>query len=222
MLSGAGARRKIAHFWGRTIRFARDRRGVAAIEFAFLAPVLLGMYFVTMEISQAIETNKKVSRVASMVADLVTQRNSIAPAEIQAIMNIGSSTLQPYNRSVPKITVAELKIGALTAQQVTNGDKPPVTVVWSRKLDANGFGAGVGDGVAVGTNAALPGSLRIPNTSDAYLIRVQTELSYRPMITWAASGKEAAGLSAAFDSIAMSETYYLKARMSQRVDCPAC
>ncbi len=40
--------------------------------------------------------------------------------------------------------------------------------------------------------------------------------------TPAASGKESAGLSAAFDSIAMREAYYLKARMSQRVDCPKC
>ncbi|MGB3645170.1 MAG: TadE/TadG family type IV pilus assembly protein [Mesorhizobium sp.] len=222
MLSGAGARREIAHFWGEAIRFAKDRRGVAAIEFAFLAPVLLGMYFVTMEISQAIETNKKVSRVASMVADLVTQRNSLEPAEIQAIMNIGSSTLQPYNRSEPKITVAELKIAALTEKQIAAKKEPTVTVVWSRKLDAGTFAPGVGNGIAAGTNADIPGTLKVASTSDTYLIWVQTELSYRPMITWAASGKESAGLSAAFDSIAMREAYYLKARMSQRVDCPKC
>ena len=51
----------------------RDRRGVAAIEFAFIVPVLLCMYFITMEASQGLVTDKKVSRIGSMVADLITQ-----------------------------------------------------------------------------------------------------------------------------------------------------
>ncbi|MGD9812637.1 MAG: TadE/TadG family type IV pilus assembly protein, partial [Sphingobium sp.] len=36
-------------------RFAHalsDRRAAAAVEFAFIAPVLLSLYFVTMEVSQ--------------------------------------------------------------------------------------------------------------------------------------------------------------------------
>ena len=51
-----------------------DKRGVAALEFALIAPLLLSMYFVTMEVAQGIEANKKVGRVGSMVADLVTQQ----------------------------------------------------------------------------------------------------------------------------------------------------
>ncbi|WP_342214186.1 TadE/TadG family type IV pilus assembly protein [Aminobacter anthyllidis] len=58
-----------------------DKRGVAAIEFAIIAPLLLSLYFVTMEVSQGIETNKKVSRVGSMVADLVTQQQTIKKAK---------------------------------------------------------------------------------------------------------------------------------------------
>jgi len=189
-------------------RFAcKDRRGVAAIEFAFLAPVLLAMYFVTMEISQGIETNKKLSRVASMVADLVTQRSSLTESDIRAIMNIGVSTLQPYNRSSPSITV--------TAIQISNDATPTVTVVWSRKIVGGTFGIGTG----AGTATTVPTSLEIQGS---YLIRVQAELSYQPVITWAASDKQTLGLSAAFDNIPMSETYYLKARMSQKVDCTDC
>ncbi len=185
----------------------KDRRGVAAIEFAFLAPVLLAMYFVTMEISQGIETNKKLSRVASMVADLVTQRSSLTESDIRAIMNIGVSTLQPYNRSSPSITV--------TAIQISNDATPTVTVVWSRKIVGGTFGIGTG----AGTATTVPTSLEIQGS---YLIRVQAELSYQPVITWAASDKQTLGLSAAFDNIPMSETYYLKARMSQKVDCTDC
>jgi Flp pilus assembly protein TadG len=39
-------------------RLIPDRRGVAAVEFALVAPLLLCMYFVTMEVAQGIEANK--------------------------------------------------------------------------------------------------------------------------------------------------------------------
>ncbi|TIO04469.1 MAG: pilus assembly protein, partial [Mesorhizobium sp.] len=88
----AGAQRRISAFVTKAARFCLDRRGVAAIEFAFIVPVLLIMYFITMEASQAIETSKKVSRIGSMVADLVTQQTSVTKADLDAIMKIGTST----------------------------------------------------------------------------------------------------------------------------------
>ena len=78
---------------------------MAAVEFALIAPLLLSMYFVTMEVAQGIEANKKVGRVGSMVADLVTQQSELTPDQLKAIMQIGESILQPYNRSSPKIVV---------------------------------------------------------------------------------------------------------------------
>jgi Flp pilus assembly protein TadG len=207
MLFGAGVRRKVANFCSGAVRLCKDRRGVAAIEFAFIAPVLLAMYFVTMEISQGIETNKKVSRIGSMVADLVTQRSSLSQDDMKAIMNIGASTLQPYNRSTPKITISQIK--------VSNDTNPQVTIEWSRKTDGGIFGIGT----PAGTATTIPDSLKIPGT---FLIKVESALDYRPVITWAADSKQPLGLSAAFDSIAMSETYYLRARMSPSVVCTDC
>ena len=106
-----------------------DRRGVAAVEFALIVPLLLAMYFVTMEVAQAIETSKKVSRVGNMVADLVAQQPKISSLEeLEAIMSIGEATLQPYNRSKPSIVI--------TAIEVTNDATPKIQVVWSHKLVA--------------------------------------------------------------------------------------
>ena len=36
-------------------RLSRDRRGVAAVEFAFIAPIMLALFFGTVELTSAIE-----------------------------------------------------------------------------------------------------------------------------------------------------------------------
>ncbi|MEQ9570780.1 MAG: pilus assembly protein, partial [Nitratireductor sp.] len=99
-----------------------DRRASAALEFAFVVPILIGLYFMTMETSQAIEANKKTGRIASMVADLITQQQQITESEIDAIMKIGGSVIQPYNRTSPSIYV--------TGIEITDEDTPKVKVAW--------------------------------------------------------------------------------------------
>jgi Flp pilus assembly protein TadG len=203
----AGAHGRPAAWRDRLGRLIGDRRGVAAIEFALIVPLLLSMYFVTMEVSQAIESNKKVSRAGSMVADLVTQQQTIRKADLDAIMAIGESLLQPYNRSKPAITI--------TAIEVTDEPSPQVKVVWSRKLHDGAFT----QGAAKGSITTVPPAL---NTKGSFLVRAESALEYKPVITWAASSEQALGLTAAFANISMKETYYLRPRMSQRIACDDC
>jgi Flp pilus assembly protein TadG len=42
-------------------RFARDRRGVSAVEFAFVAPVMIGLYLGCVEVSDGVAVDRKVS-----------------------------------------------------------------------------------------------------------------------------------------------------------------
>lgn len=188
-------------------RFAADGRGVAAIEFAFIAPLLLTMYFVTMEIAPAIDSNKKVGRAASMIADLVTQQQQITKSELEAIMRIGQSTLNPYSRTPLNIKV--------TAIQMSSDSPPNATVAWSRKMVDGNFSAGD----TKDSTASVPPKLKV---AGSYLIRVEADLEYQPIITWSASAKEATGLLAAFDKIEMQESYYLRPRMSNTVPCSDC
>ncbi|RWH75329.1 MAG: pilus assembly protein [Mesorhizobium sp.] len=198
---------RVAGICTKAIRFCCDRRGVAAVEFAFIVPVLLIMYFMTMEASQAIETSKKVSRIGSMVADLVTQQQTITAADLDAIMQIGNSTLQPYNRSTPEIII--------TAIQVTDEATPKVVVVWSRKMVGGAFSAGA----AKNSITTVAPTLEIKGT---FLIRVESNLAYQPIITWSADSEKRLGLSSAFDSISMGETYYLRPRRSPTIPCSTC
>ena len=202
----AGALKQVSQILAGLGRFARDRRGIAAVEFALIAPILLAMYFLTMELSQGIETNKKLSRVASMVADLVTQQGSVTRDDLDAIMKIADSGLMPYQRSRPEIVVTGIAIG---------GSPLKAKVKWSREGDKDGYRPGAG----AGAETSVPASLMI---ADTFLVRVESKLDYKPFITWSADGKSALGLSAAFDSLAMSETYYLRARMTKDITCSDC
>ncbi len=190
----------------------RDRQGVAAIEFAFIVPVLLCMYFITMEASQALEANRKVSRIGSMVADLITQQTATSVDEVVAIMQIGKSLIQPYNRTKegPQIEV--------TAIQFDGNSTPTATVLWSVKLNSSGNPEHVVTKNTVINDAQLA-DLRAPG---AFYIRVTSKLDYNPMLTWSEK-TEPVGLPSAFSNINMAETFYLRPRYSSTdIKCESC
>lgn len=202
----AGAHSSMATVRAALLRFRHDRRAVAAVEFAFIAPILLAMYFLTMEVSQAIETNKKLSRVSSMVADLVTQQGSLTKDDLDAIMKIANTSLLPYHRSAPDISITGISIG---------GSPVKATVAWSRKVVAGAYSADA----KAGDETTVPTSLTIPNS---FLVRVTSKLQYRPIITWAAQDKGMLGLAAAVNNLPMGETYYLRPRMTTTISCSNC
>ena len=67
-------------------RFLRDEKGIAAIEFAFIAPIMLFMYFGMAEVATAISVDRKVSHSANVAGDLATQSETISAAEMTEIM----------------------------------------------------------------------------------------------------------------------------------------
>ena len=142
-----------------------------------------------------------------MVADLITQQSEITPAELEAIMKIGESIMQPYNRSTPKIVV--------TAIEITPDPGSQVQVAWSGKLENGVYSRDA----AAGTATTVPPTLNIPGT---FLVRVDSYLDYKPLITWSDEAKPTLGLTAAFDNISMKETYYLRPRMSPTIKCETC
>jgi Flp pilus assembly protein TadG len=193
--------------WRKIPRLLKDRSGLAAVEFALIAPLLLAMYFVTMEMSLGIEANKKVGRIGSMVADIVTQQSTLTKSDLEAIMQLGQAVIQPYGRSKPKIIV--------TAVEITNDATPKVQVVWSRQMSEGIFTVPY----AVKSTVVIPDQLKLKGT---FLIRVESYLEYKPLITWSASQKKTLGLTSAFDNISMGSTYYLRPRTSSTITCGDC
>ena len=96
----------------RLSRFYAETNGAAAVEFAFIAPLLITMYLGTMEISQGIEINKKVGRSASLIGDIVAQHANLTKEDLDDIIKIGAAVLQPYERDAPTITISGIQIDA--------------------------------------------------------------------------------------------------------------
>lgn len=197
--------RALKELRSRLARLGKDRRGAAAIEFAFVAPVLLIMYLMTMEISQAIDVNKKVGRAASLTADLVTQEQDIIKSEIDAIMTLGQSVLRPYERTSPTIEIDAITIDATSK----------ATIAWSRKYVGGTASANLAKNTVV-TN--LPEKLKVPST---FLVRAKTKLSYIPMVGWFAYGGPAE-ITESTTTISMGEIYYLRPRVSPSIACADC
>jgi Flp pilus assembly protein TadG len=102
-------------------RLANDRRGVSAIEFALLAPLMILLYFGCVEISNAVGADRKVSLTASALANLSAQVSSISQSDMQNIFDAATAIMAPYPAGNLTMTVSCINIDA---------DKK-VTVKWS-------------------------------------------------------------------------------------------
>jgi Flp pilus assembly protein TadG len=84
--------------------------GVAAIEFAFIAPLMFFMLVGTVELSQAITVDRRVMVVASTTADLVAREDKLKKSQIDVYMKVIEVLLAPYDTTSLKVTI--LSVGA--------------------------------------------------------------------------------------------------------------
>jgi Flp pilus assembly protein TadG len=101
--------------------FANDRKGLAAVEFALIAPVMVIMFYGAVELSSAVDCNSRVSRVSATVADLVAQETAVSTTDTTNAFNAANAILFPYASSNAKIVVSSL-VADSTGK---------VTVAWS-------------------------------------------------------------------------------------------
>ena len=105
-------------------RFGRDRRGVSAVEFAFIAPVMIGLYLGCVEISDGVAVDRKVSLVAGALANLTAScgssnansgscaNNILSATEMNNILAASSAIIAPYNAINLTMTVSCLSVDA--------------------------------------------------------------------------------------------------------------
>jgi len=148
-------------------RFQDDKRGVSAVEFAMLLPLMLTLYLGTSEVSQGISADRKVTLTTRTVADLVSQVSSVNNADMTNSLNAAATVMAPFSSSNLKVTVTSVTIDATGK----------ATVSWSDTFN--------GTARAKGSTVTLPTALNVANTS---LIWSEVQYSYKPVIGYVVSG----------------------------------
>lgn len=75
----------------------RDRRGVSAVEFALIAPIMIFFYFGLAEFCQGFMAQKRMGHAAAMAADLVAQQESVTKRSVEDIFDIGTLIMRPFS-----------------------------------------------------------------------------------------------------------------------------
>jgi Flp pilus assembly protein TadG len=175
--------------------FMSEARGVAAVEFAFIAPIMLLLFVGTIELSAGISVDRKLSRLSSTISDLVTQSDSLTSDEVNAIMDVSSKVMYPYDVSKVKIVLSLIKIETGTAK-----------VVWSKSQPS-------GNELATGTPYTVPGKMKKNGT---FLVATKVSTAYKPSFGWA-SYSAADGISFDSTAINMEEELFLRPRIGSTV-----
>src|SRR5262249_37741832 len=159
---------------------ARDPGGVSAVEFAFLLPVMLTLYFGAVEVSQGIAADRKVTITARTVADLAARVTQVTNAEKDGILSAASAVMAPFSGTNARVRLSQVKIDK-------NGNP---TVDWSDSNNATAYAPRTkGGAVAICSTSkvdCIPAALIPPSnpppTADTYLIWGESQYSYTPAV----------------------------------------
>ena len=174
--------------------FRDDIKGVAAIEFAFIAPLMLLLYVGTIEISGALSANRKLSRVSSTLGDLITQAECFTDPVLNDIIKIADDIMYPYSNTL-KIRLSGVLVESGTAK-----------VQWSR-----GYGM---NPLAKGSIYTVPNKIKIDGN---FLVAARIQTTYTPAVGWLATHK-VGDLSKDTTAINMEEEMFLRPRIGNNIE----
>jgi len=177
----------------------QDRSGIAATEFAVIVPIMLVMFFGTVEFSSAVAIDRKVTLMARTLANLTSQGQSVNDAAIANFRAASGAIMTPYSGPLypaPNTTVSELYIDPATGV---------ARVQWSQGSQPR----------TVGTPVAIPASLISLDAQgkvipQQYLIFSEVNFLYTPTVGYVMTS-----------GVSLSDVAYTRPRQSICVFYPA-
>jgi Flp pilus assembly protein TadG len=163
-------------------RLLNDCSGIAATEFAVIVPIMLVIFFGTVEISSGVAVDRKVTLVARTLSDLTSQAappnqsQSWSTVDDTYLQNVFTSTIaivQPYAASPAQLTISEIYVDSTKT----------ATIKWSR---AATIASGATQATLVASSHTLnenvtnkmPPALLVKQT---YLIFSEVSYNYAPL-----------------------------------------
>jgi Flp pilus assembly protein TadG len=179
----------------------RDHSGIAATEFAVIVPIMLVMFFGTVEFSSGVAVNRKVTLVARTLSDLTSQAPATTTAQtsstvddnyLQNVFTASIAIVQPYSATPTKAQISEIYVDTNKIAKIQ----------WSKA-------ATIGSGATTATLAnsthnagdvvTVPPDLSVANT---YLIFSETSYLYTPTVGYVMS----------YSGVTLSDVAYTRPR----------
>jgi Flp pilus assembly protein TadG len=179
--------------WAPNLRFwrglRRDARGVAAVEFALVVPIVIVVYALGFELAQASTEYRKLTDTTVQLANVTTQYTTVADPDLTNIFGASSQIMAPYSSTPLTIVLSQVK---------TDASKNP-TVDWSVSYPTTVTP------LVVGSPVVMPAGMAAQN---GFYILVQTTYAYTPTIG-----------GAFMNSLAMSNQVFMIPRASTKILC---
>ena len=174
-------------------RFRRDARGVSAVEFAFIAPVMIVFYFGLAEVTQAEIAQRRTITTASAMGDLIAQApGNTTAANVDDIMNMGNVLMYPFPVSGIKVCI----------NSIVADNNNVRTVTWRRQNNDSTC-------PAIGSTAAT--------LSTNIISAGQSVVMARVIYPYTSSANEVLHSNPTF-----TKTYYLRPRRAATITCADC
>ncbi|GAM98420.1 hypothetical protein U91I_02053 [alpha proteobacterium U9-1i] len=129
-------------------RFGRAKSGVAAVEFALLAPMMIVLLFGSVDLVDAFATNRRVEVATVSLADVISRDTEVDDQEMDGIWAALGILMFPDPSLTMDVRVTSVRIDSSSSARV----------VWSEAR--NGLAP-----LAAGASVALPAAMMNPGTS---------------------------------------------------------
>ncbi len=174
-------------------RFRDDIRGMAAIEMAFIFPVMLVLYFGLVDITNLLSANRRVTLTSSTIADLVTQAaGTVTDADLEGFFNAASPIMDPF----PAAAIG-LELFAYELDSEGNADQ-----TWEKRNGGNNCGA---------TPTATTEMIALMQAGTGLVVA-------RVCYTW----QPLAGYVIGSDPVTVEDKMILRPRQSANIECSDC
>jgi len=110
-------------------RLWHQSEGAAAVEFAFLAPLLLLMLLGTIEVGRAVNINRHFSQATATASDLVAREEWLGTSSNAATTNL-NSMMQSIRHIMEPFNTTDLKLGIFSVR-ASSTDANDTKVEWA-------------------------------------------------------------------------------------------
>jgi Flp pilus assembly protein TadG len=171
--------------------FRQRSNGASAVEFAMLLPLFLLLYLGGVELTDALDANRKLTELTRTIADITAKSDAISATDLKQLAALSSPLMAPH----------EAKDASVTILAVWTDEKLASTVDWS--FSATGAGMAAGGAPAAGSPYALPDTLA---SKSRQTVVAEVTYMHRPTFGVAITGP-----------LKFSETVYLAPRSGKCV-----